>query len=295
MQSRSRAPTCSPSLAPSCLLRRDGWCCCGLLLPSPWQYRCAGHALFCSSTWWCGPLQERWSADISLTVMPSCPGKDGISFLILHIPPASPCMASSLPAAQRVLCSNCARPWSSAEYKTCDDCRNKATRRRQLRSCQPAAVDRLLSTPLPQPPLTSSTATTSEQREFCSRCARPWHSLQYKTCDRCRARSARGRPFTSHQSAPSNHQSSSSLQAPSLPAAADASAHRVLCSRCARSWHSLQYRTCDGCRARSVRSRPRASPQSAPSNHQPSPSLQAPFLPATADASAHRVLCSSCA
>ncbi|KAN0071107.1 hypothetical protein V8E54_010538 [Elaphomyces granulatus] len=31
---------------------------------------------------------------------------------------------------QRVFCSQCAKPWQSARYKTCDDCRKKVAERR---------------------------------------------------------------------------------------------------------------------------------------------------------------------
>lgn len=154
-------------------------------------------------------------------------------------------MAFSLPATQRVLCSKCARPWPSTEYKTCDECRRKAALRRRIPSRQPASANPQLSAHTPLPILNSSNARPSSGRQFCSGCARPWRSLQYRTCDGCRAKSARSRQLASHQSAPSNRQQSPSLQPPSLTATADASAHGGLCSSCARPWHSVQFRTCD--------------------------------------------------
>lgn len=65
-------------------------------------------------------------------------------------PPAAPTLrpltADAALSGQRVLCSGCARPWQSARYRVCDDCRHKARMRRPQR---PLAV-RASVNPLPQ-------------------------------------------------------------------------------------------------------------------------------------------------
>lgn len=41
-------------------------------------------------------------------------------------PPAHPPRLTASPqSGRRILCSHCARPWSSTRYKTCDSCREK--------------------------------------------------------------------------------------------------------------------------------------------------------------------------
>ena len=44
-------------------------------------------------------------------------------------PPHPNCTSTPAFSTLRVLCSKCARPWQSTRYKTCDRCRQPATRR----------------------------------------------------------------------------------------------------------------------------------------------------------------------
>ncbi|KAJ6038801.1 hypothetical protein N7460_007518 [Penicillium canescens] len=82
----------------------------------------------------------------------------------------------------RVLCSQCARPWQSSRYRTCSRCqvlaRNRLARSRLLPTTVPPS--------LPAAPARSSSlpfAGLSGQRVLCSRCARPWQSPRYRVCD----------------------------------------------------------------------------------------------------------------
>lgn len=95
-------------------------------------------------------------------------------------------------ATQRVLCSHCGRPWQSAQYKTCDACRQSIQQwSRSRRLPVIAEVERPTST---QPSLLPSMVpTSSTQRTLCSTCARPCLSAGYKTCNDCRRKNARGK------------------------------------------------------------------------------------------------------
>jgi hypothetical protein len=85
-----------------------------------------------------------------------------------------------------MLCSGCARPWQSTQFKTCDDCRRKASLR-ALASRQymvaTGEINRSTALPPTAPPPAFSTLRVS-----CSQCVRPWQSTRYETCDRCRGR-----------------------------------------------------------------------------------------------------------
>lgn len=112
-------------------------------------------------------------------------------------------MASSLPPAERVLCSWCARPWLSPRYKTCDDCRERAANRGRLMSRLLAPVQERTDVPLPAPPLPPPphAPEVSTLRERCSDCGQPWLSVQFKTCETCRRKNRRSGRNTG-QSAP---------------------------------------------------------------------------------------------
>jgi hypothetical protein len=101
------------------------------------------------------------------------------------LPPSlSPSMASV--SGDRVLCSQCARPWQSSRYRIYSRClvgaRNRLARSRlQL----PTAVPLSLPTaPACYPSL--PVAGLSRQRVLCSRYTRPWQSPRYRVCDDCR-------------------------------------------------------------------------------------------------------------
>jgi hypothetical protein len=89
-------------------------------------------------------------------------------------PPSLPVVVSQ--SGPHPFCSRCQRPWQSTYYRTCDRCRES---KRQARFLQIEAVV-VSSSPSPAP------LPQHGQRVLCSKCARPWQSTLYKTCDRCR-------------------------------------------------------------------------------------------------------------
>lgn len=96
---------------------------------------------------------------------------------------------ASMPSGRtgRTLCSGCARPWHSAKFKTCDDCRRRVSLREGGARQLAAAVGR--SSLLTSPSQFSGSPTVpvfSTLVFMCSTCARPCQSSYDTICNRCR-------------------------------------------------------------------------------------------------------------
>ena len=95
--------------------------------------------------------------------------------------------------------------WQHTRYKTCDGCRTPRKDasedtdpprppRKRRRVVSPEADQLEVERPdLDTHLYTEMDTGLSNQRVFCSQCAKPWQSTGYKTCDNCRRKAAEQR------------------------------------------------------------------------------------------------------
>jgi predicted amidophosphoribosyltransferase len=107
-------------------------------------------------------------------------------------------LMTSLPA-QRTFCSGCARPWRSTQFRSCDNCRRRASQRAVRARQLSVTVGKRNILTGPPPPLTSPSVPAFSTLHFsCSTCARPCRSSYHRTCNRCRQAATR-RTVASYQ------------------------------------------------------------------------------------------------